>query len=82
MYSVMAILKAITWRLFEYTESGAQRLFDHPVFSTLLLSPFVTPQVQLRKQSFSSECTTVLNFQKLSDYTASPVSSVGIVTTL
>ena len=32
MYSVMAIFKSsIAWGLFEYIESGAQRLFDHPV---------------------------------------------------
>ena len=62
------------WGLFEYIESGAEKLFDHPVLYTLLLSPFVTPQVQLRKQSFSSVCTNVLNFQELSDYTVTAVA--------
>jgi len=32
MYSVMAIFKpSIVWGMFEYTDSGAQRLSDHPV---------------------------------------------------
>jgi hypothetical protein len=32
MYSVMAIFtSSVMWGLFEYTESGAQRHFDHPV---------------------------------------------------
>ena len=32
MYSVMAIFRSsIAWGLFEYSESGAQRHFDHPV---------------------------------------------------
>jgi hypothetical protein len=32
MNSVMAIFKSsVVWGLFEYTESGAQRHFDHPV---------------------------------------------------
>jgi hypothetical protein len=36
MYSAMAIFKSsVVWGLFEYTESGAQRLFDHPVVLTL-----------------------------------------------
>jgi len=33
MYPVMAIFKSSIVRgVFEYTESGAQRLFDHPVY--------------------------------------------------
>ena len=33
MCSVMAIFKSsIVWGLFEYTGSGAQRLFDHPLY--------------------------------------------------
>jgi hypothetical protein len=32
MHSVLAILKSsIVWGLFQYTESDAQRLFDHPI---------------------------------------------------
>jgi len=32
MYSVIAIFKSsVVWGLFEYTESGVQRFFDHSV---------------------------------------------------
>jgi len=32
MHSVMVIFKSsVVWGLFEYTESGAQRLYDYPV---------------------------------------------------
>jgi hypothetical protein len=58
MYSVMAILKSsVVWGLFEYTESGAQRLFYHPVYY-VMVSPLMVVCVPVDEFYGKLECTS------------------------